>query len=117
MGKLLVVLSLSQFDYHSAENTSEMWGSHEHSSKWQSFEKEIKMHLVHYTSLLQPIETFPPSCAPLLAASITPGPPPVMMPKPALASKRAVSTAAGLECFFFLHYTSSDDMLTSLVVV
>src|SRR5256885_4836608 len=46
------------------------------------------------SSMLQPTEQFPPSCAPLFAASIIPGPPPVIIPNPALDKRCAVSTAA-----------------------
>src|SRR5918995_752143 len=45
-------------------------------------------------SMLKPTETAPPSCAPRLAASIAPGPPPVMTLKLAFANSRAVSRAA-----------------------
>src|SRR5574340_540939 len=44
--------------------------------------------------MLQPIESPPPSTAPRLAASMMPGPPPVMMGIPLEARIRAVSTAA-----------------------
>ena len=44
--------------------------------------------------MLQPIETPPASDAPMLAASMMPGPPPVMTPKPSATSSRAVSRAA-----------------------
>src|SRR6187397_949477 len=44
--------------------------------------------------MLNPIERPPPSFAPRLAASITPGPPPVTTPSPACANRRAVSRAA-----------------------
>jgi len=44
--------------------------------------------------MLQPIDWPPPSLAPLFAASMMPGPAPVMIEKPSTASKRATSTAA-----------------------
>ena len=44
--------------------------------------------------MLHPIEQLSPSWAPLLPASMIPGPPPVIMPNPAFAKRRAVSTAA-----------------------
>src|SRR5918996_4908704 len=43
--------------------------------------------------MLQPMESEPPSCAPRLAASMMPGPPPVMIANPSLDRRRAVSTA------------------------
>ena len=46
------------------------------------------------SSMLQPIESPPPSLAPRLAAAMIPGPPPVMIAKPSLASIREVSWAA-----------------------
>ena len=45
--------------------------------------------------MLQPIERPLASSAPRLAASMIPGPPPVITGMPACASSRAVSTAAG----------------------
>ena len=45
------------------------------------------------SSMLQPIESPSPSIAPRLAASMIPGPPPVMTQIPASARSRAVSTA------------------------
>ncbi len=44
--------------------------------------------------MLNPTEIPPPSFAPRLAASITPGPPPVTTDQPARAKSRAVSRAA-----------------------
>ncbi len=44
--------------------------------------------------MLQPMETPPASRAPRLAASMMPGPPPVMTAKPAFDSSAAVSCAA-----------------------
>ncbi len=44
--------------------------------------------------MLSPIDRSPPSCAPRLPASMIPGPPPVMITKPASAKSRAVCTAA-----------------------
>ena len=46
------------------------------------------------SSMLQPMERPPPMRAPLFAASMMPGPAPVMMAKPASARSRAVSAAA-----------------------
>ncbi len=43
--------------------------------------------------MLQPIDSAPASRAPRLAASMIPGPPPVMIPKPASPISRAVSLA------------------------
>ena len=45
------------------------------------------------SSMLQPIDMPPASRAPLLAASMIPGPPPVMIAKPARACRRATSSA------------------------
>ena len=45
------------------------------------------------SSMLQPIDRPPPRRAPLLPASIMPGPAPVMIANPASASSFAVSTA------------------------
>jgi len=45
------------------------------------------------SSMLQPIESPPPSFAPRLAASMIPGPPPVSTGMPAWASSIAVCTA------------------------
>src|SRR3954467_12876852 len=44
--------------------------------------------------MLQPMDSPPASRAPRLAASMMPGPPPVMTAKPASASRRPVSRAA-----------------------
>ena len=46
------------------------------------------------SSMLSPIESAPASRAPRLAASMMPGPPPVMTAKPGLADVRAVSRAS-----------------------
>ena len=45
------------------------------------------------SSMLHPMDIPPPSSAPRLAASMMPGPPPVMTGIPARASRFAVSTA------------------------
>src|SRR4051794_6719640 len=44
--------------------------------------------------MLRPADWPPASNAPLLPASMMPGPPPVMTPRPALARRREVSSAA-----------------------
>jgi hypothetical protein len=46
------------------------------------------------SSMLQPMESPPPSFAPRLAASMIPGPPPVMIANPSFANIREVSYAA-----------------------
>src|SRR5437764_405647 len=44
--------------------------------------------------MLKPTERPPPSCAPRFAASITPGPPPVITAQPASANRRATDRAS-----------------------